>query len=900
MNPFDSESFLTFANALPQIVWAATREGVLNYTNQRWTDYSGSDVPELWITFVHPEDQPFAIERWNEAILTGEPYELEFRLRRVDGTYRWHLVRANPLHGFAGEVEKWLGTCTDIQLRKNSEDDLKIARREVEAERQKLEGLFVNTPASMALFRGPNHLFEKVNARYRSLRSERKYIGRPISEVVPELSGQPFLQIMDDVYRTGVSYVGKDVAAYVQKSPELAPELRYFDITYSRTEDESGKSYGTLVHAIDVTENVLSRRKTELSEVRNRQAVEAAKLGFWTYDLLEEKVYLSDELVEQHGLPRISNGGSLLEALHTIHPVDRTHVINALLESQKSKQRYRIEYRVMLESSPPRWIESHGECFSDAKGNAIRITGTTLDISDRKATEQQLENAKEEAEAANEAKSTFLANMSHEIRTPLGAVMGFAELLKRPNLDRKTIDHYITIIDRNSEQLLRIIDDILDLSKVEAGKMTVENLDFDLSEMLSECASFMEFKALEKGIGFRFFAETSLPSAVKTDPVRLRQILMNVLGNAIKFTAKGFVETRISFQDGLLEFTVEDTGIGISEEHRKGLFTPFSQADESTTREFGGTGLGLSLTKRLSAALGGDFILLSSELGKGSTFKTWVRIEVPEHAVLVEKMNFVFDIKDTTAPVESSEIFSDLKILVVDDAPDNRILISTVLSELGATVGNASDGLEAIEKIESEKFDLVLMDIQMPRLDGHEATRSLRRSGIKIPIIALTAHAMNEEKIRCESSGFSGFLTKPLSKPALVNEILKHTKMTNKAEIDILLIEDDQDIRESLCEFLSSDDLRIASAEDGPTALEYLESNPLPPLVLVDLSLPGMSGEELIGHLNAHADRKHTKLVIASGWDQLKTRAEKLGADTFLRKPYDLMTLTSFLKKLMQ
>lgn len=380
---------------------------------------------------------------------------------------------------------------------------------------------------------------------------------------------------------------------------------------------------------------------------------------------------------------------------------------------------------------------------------------------------RDLNRAKDDAEKANRAKSEFLANMSHEIRTPIGAILGFLELSRGSEDDPEKLQAYMGVVERNSNHLLRLIDDILDLSKVEAGKMTIETIKFDLTDLMMDIQSSFEFKAIEKGIRFHLKVLGKIPKTISSDPVRLRQILSNIIGNAVKFTNQGSVEVEMFYTAPFLSFVVRDTGTGISEAQRAKLFQPFSQADTSTTRRFGGTGLGLVLSKRLAQALGGDLELTDSYLGAGSTFTIHVRPQLKNNVEMVDAQ------WTTAAPAlpsvnDDDKALDGLNVLLVEDSPDNQELVSTYLKRVGASVQVANDGEEAVTMASKDSFDAVLMDVQMPKMDGHAATRKLRRMHFEKPIIALTAHAMEDERRRCIESGFTAFLTKPINRKRLV------------------------------------------------------------------------------------------------------------------------------------
>lgn len=383
------------------------------------------------------------------------------------------------------------------------------------------------------------------------------------------------------------------------------------------------------------------------------------------------------------------------------------------------------------------------------------------------------------AEVANMTKSAFLANMSHEIRTPLGAVLGFSELMLNPDASVSERFNNMEIIKRNGELLSNIINDILDLSKVEAGKLEVERVDVPFNEVMAEIGSLLNLEATEKGITLRVTSEGIIPAMIKTDPLRLRQILLNIVGNAIKFTQKGSVEVKVKLlaevdRNTKLAFIIKDTGEGITADQASRLFMPFTQADPSTTRRFGGTGLGLALSKKLANILGGDITLKESTPNLGSTFMVTIDPGTSQE-VLFQSGQFahqITNIPDLDQPVP----LKNLKILIVDDSYENQVLIKKFLAMAGATSETASNGREAVEKALKGNFSLILMDLQMPEMDGYEATKELRAKGFKRPIIALTAHAMKEDRRRCLEQGFDDHMTKPINRHLLLQALAEYVE----------------------------------------------------------------------------------------------------------------------------
>jgi PAS domain S-box-containing protein len=396
----------------------------------------------------------------------------------------------------------------------------------------------------------------------------------------------------------------------------------------------------------------------------------------------------------------------------------------------------------------------------------VMVTFDDVTALDQKNVE--LGKAKQAAEAANEAKTAFLANMSHEIRTPINAIMGFADLLRR-GMDEgdERRPEYLDIIYTSGTHLIDLINDILDLSKIEAGKLSVEIIDTDPYQIMNDVVDVLKVRAKQAGIAIDAKVEGLIPQTIQSDPTRLRQILLNLSGNAVKFTKQGGVTLTCRMASGedvpRLAFSVTDTGIGMTEEQTRRIFKPFEQADSSVTRRFGGTGLGLSISKRLTEALGGQ-IQVTSSPGHGSTFTVTVETGLLDGVPMLDA-DAAADLarrKRQSARTADEIRLRPSHILLVDDGQSNRDLIRILLSRAGLQVREAKHGAEALQLAGKEDFDLVLMDMQMPIMDGYEATRQLRSQGFSAPIVAMTANAMQGDEKRCREAGCSHFLTKPV------------------------------------------------------------------------------------------------------------------------------------------
>ncbi len=616
----------------------------------------------------------------------------------------------------------------------------------------------------MAIMLGPEHRFSVANPAYERL-VRRKVVGKTVREAFTEGEVGHFLPLLDGVFQSGDPHMGRELPLNI---PDGNGDIRnhFVNIGYHAFRDLEGRIKGILADVQDVTEQVIARQTVEesgrrlaTSQARLESALKNGRMGLWEIRYPEGVLYVDETFRKFH---RVAEGEPIQDAIQRIgHPDDQPSIRQALQNSITQGIPYDCQYRILDPNGSARWIAARGEPKFNERNEIISVSGVAFDFEEQKQIEFALENARREAEQANEAKSAFLANMSHEIRSPLGAIMGFTELLRHSDLTAIDRSEYLGVIERNCNQLLRVIDDILDLAKVEAGKMNIERIDFSLTGLLADFASIMGFKARENGIAFELTAETPLPEAVNSDPVRIRQILNNVVGNAIKFTSTGSVKLK---------------GRGISAEQVSQLFKPFTQADASTTRKFGGTGLGLVLTRSLCTIFGGDFTLHRSELGVGSTFLATVKVAIPNNTKLVQAKDVVFRAPPPPRTLDDQKKLAGLHILLVEDSPDNQVLVKTIAQRLGAKITIACDGVEGVEQALSKNFDVVLMEVQMPRQDGHSAVRELRSAGYGQPIIALTAHAMQDEIDRTRASGFTDFISKPVEREALTAAILSLTK----------------------------------------------------------------------------------------------------------------------------
>lgn len=443
---------------------------------------------------------------------------------------------------------------------------------------------------------------------------------------------------------------------------------------------------------------------------------------------------------------------------------------NAIDEKIKTEGQVQLDWKFRNRKGEWIWITLSGR-YLDPKDPRRGYIWVGSDITERKKMEQELLNARITAEESNRAKSRFLAHMSHEIRTPMNSILGFASLLLDTGLDDDQ-RRYTEIIKKSGEALLSLINDILDLSRIEAGKLELSSAPFDLPALIKETTGLLGLKAGEKGVKLTVDIDSKIPVIATGDALRLRQVLLNLLSNAVKFTERGEIKVRarlIRKKDGesTVRFEVEDTGIGISDEALKRLFQPFTQADSSTSRRYGGTGLGLAISRELVERMGGT-IGASSKLNEGSTFWFEITLQTTSAQHQNNSMDAITEIQ------QADEECGPLHILLVEDSPENRLLATLLLKKKGCTVIAAENGIQAIEKLKQEPFDLVLMDVQMPLMDGLECTARIRSGEVPdatIPIIAMTAQAMSGDRELCLAAGMNDYVAKPLQAEDLYSAI---------------------------------------------------------------------------------------------------------------------------------
>jgi PAS domain S-box-containing protein len=726
----DASGKVIYVNSEVARIFGRTREALL-----------GND----WVDGVHPMDRNLAAALWHETAAAGKVFDHTYRvLHAADGIVHVR-ARAQAVRLPDGSAGGYVGSVEDVSAEVRHGEQLQASND----------------------FLDRAELIAGVGAwRFNLLTGETQWTGqlRRICELpadyVPRgdehVQARYFSRETQQAIRAAAQASEQTGQPWDLQVPmTTARGRRIWVRTIGEIERRDGKPYALVGALQDVTEGQLARDALERSEERLHRALEGSGLALWDLDVPSQTVYLSEQWsVLLGGAPRQTRC-SARELMALVPGADRPAIQQAIAQVLGGQSaRYVVEHRVRREDGTLVWIHSEGRVAQrDDKGAPLRMVGTNRDTTQDKQAEQELRIARDAADAANQAKTHFLATMSHEIRTPLNGIIGMTRLLLDEPMGAEQRRH-AELIDSSAHSLLSLVNDILDMSKIEAGQMEIERVPFDLHALVEDLATLYRLRATEKNLVFRVRIDPGVPRHVLADPTRVRQVLVNLLGNALKFTSSGWIGLHVKASErgaaGVLQFTIADTGIGIPREVQPQLFSRFMQADSSTSRQFGGTGLGLSIVRQMVELMEGT-VSVQSTPGKGSRFS--IRLPAPA----VQESPTASAWQDVTPARE------DARILVAEDNSTNQVVAFGMLRKLGyGDVSLASDGRQACALSRREHFDLILMDCQMPEMDGYEATRRLRAAGCEAPIIAMTANAIKGDRERCIEAGMNDYLSKPI------------------------------------------------------------------------------------------------------------------------------------------
>ena len=741
------QMFRELSDSCPVGIFHTDARGQVIYVNPEASKIFGRPIADLmgdrWVQWLHEDDEDEMLDRWQQAGAAGTVFDHTYRLRTRDGGIVQVRGRAQAVRLPAGSAAGYVGSIEDVtelvqwqeQMRASNEF---LARAEqiagVGAWRYRLDTREIYWTSQT------RRIYELPADYHPTGDEEAKYFDPEAQKVIRD---------------TALACIYENKPWDVLLPMTTATGRRIWVRSVGQVERRDGKPYALVGALQDVTENQHARAALESGQEQLQRALQGSSLALWDLDLVAGTIYLSEQWAVMLGGPPRETRCTSQELLALVPAEDLPGVQQALqLVLDGRSPRYVVEHRIRRPDGALLWIHSEGRVADrDAHGAPLRMVGTNRDISQNKAAEHELRIARDAADAANKAKSQFLATMSHEIRTPLNGIIGMSRLLLDEQLTPE-VRRQAVLIDRSAQSLLALVNDILDVSKIEAGQMEIERVPFDLHDLVQDLATLYRLRATEKSLLFRVRMDPSVPQHVLADPTRLRQVLVNLLGNALKFTASGWVglDVRATQEDAayVLEFTVADTGIGMPPDVQAQLFTRFMQADSSTSRQFGGTGLGLSIVRQLVDLMGGT-VGVTSTAGKGSRFSVTLPVlaaQEPEPA---------------SVWVDLSPATPSARILLAEDNTTNQVVAFGMLRKLGYDdVTLANDGAEALDLARREAFDLILMDCQMPEMDGYEATRQLRAAGCTAPIIAMTANAIKGDRERCLDAGMDDYLTKPM------------------------------------------------------------------------------------------------------------------------------------------
>ena len=897
------ERFRSMADGSPSMMWVTDAAGEVEFINRVYREFSGVTCEELqggnWKMLVHPDDAPQYVAAFDRAVREHAQFSMEVRCLRADGESRMIDTRAEPRFSPDGGFLGLVGSSADI-----------TERWQVQEMRERLAAI-VDSSDDAIISTALDGTISAWN------RGAENVFGYPASEIV----GKPMLLLLPPERIDEES----DILARIKRGESvehfetvlLRKDGTRIDVsmTISPIRDGNGMIVGVSKVARDITGRKQAEQIVRSSEEKFRQLAENIDEVFWMMNAAgTEIIYISPAYEQIWGRSCKSLYETPMDWSEAISPGDREHAHETFMR-QLQGEKIDSEYRISTPDGQERWIRDRAFPIRDNDGQLIRIAGIAVDITERKRYEEELIHARKGADAANEAKSEFLANMSHEIRTPLNGIIGMTDLVLGTELTAEQRD-YLETAKFSADALLNVINDILDFSKIEAGKIELEEVAFSLTDCVESALKTMTLRANEKGLELLCDIAAEVPQMVRGDPGRLRQVLLNLVGNALKFTEKGEVGIRvvadsIEGKASMLHFIVFDSGVGIAPEKLELIFDSFNQADASTTRQFGGTGLGLTISRCLVQMMGGR-VWVESELGAGSRFHFTVR--------LVTERNNAAVIESLPPPVT----LQGVNVLIVDDNGTNRIILHNMVERWGMNPTSVSDGEQALDVLSAAEnanhaYGLILTDMHMPRMDGFGLVGHLKdRVKFSTPtIMMLTSGGQRGDAARCEELGIAAYLIKPVRQAELREAVIRvlHAKqgglpvplitrysLRDKGDLlrslHILLAEDNRVNQKIATRLLEKRGHHVVLAENGEEALGALAQDSFD-LVLMDVHMPRMDGIEAAISIREKEKSTglHQPVIAMTALAMIGDRERCLaaGMDGYLSKPIDLQQLDDVL-----
>jgi len=908
-----------------ELAIAGTNDGIWDwdlttdklFLSPRWKAMLGYTDEELknefatFVSLIYEED----VERVNQYVqryLSGQikVYSIEFRMKHKDGSIRWILAKGEALRDEEGRPYRMAGSHSDITIRKNAEEALQETRIRLE----------------LAIDAGEHGFWDWDLISNDTYFSPRYYtmIGYEVNEL--PMNFNTFSELIHPEDREAVMpVVQKSLESGSSYSVEFRLKCkdgfyRWINGKGKTYIDENNKPYRAVGVHIDIDDRKAAEANLRESELRLAAAVEGTEAGIWDWDMINNKVVFSSQWKSMLGYEDHEVENSFEGWRNLWHPDDVESIEKSVSDHMNGlTSKYEIVHRSRHKNGNYRWLMTRGKILKDEHGKPYRWIGTNIDISKQKNIEFHLEIAKEQAEAANKAKSQFLALMSHEIRTPLNGIIGFTDLLSRTSLT-STQGQYCRYVNVSGKALLSIINDVLDFSKIEAGKLELEIIESDVIKLVEEASDVILYQAEKKKLDLLLDIQPDIPRMALLDSMRLKQILTNLLSNAVKFTDAGEIELKLTYtpltaKRGQYHFSVRDTGIGITKEQQAKLFKAFSQADSSTSRKYGGTGLGLAISNLLAKKMG-SLIEVESAMKGGSTFYFTIETDCREApGYCFEKMS------------ESLNIHS---VMVVDNHPVSRRILGDIFNFWGIRYMACANAPDAIELLHRERADLLIVDYHMPETDGLSVIQLLRNrlsevlDSMQIVLLHNSSDAQHlQEKL--EASDIASGLLKPVKLSALY-DVIRSIQFSNydrkqaeksapetatiekSNDVDnapVILVAEDQEVNMMLVRILIEQLLPgsiIIEVTDGEAALEVVFNRRVD-LVLMDMRMPKTDGIEATKKIRewerSNGKNGHLPIVAltAGAVKEDQQLAYSAGVDDYLIKPIEQGKLDSCIRE---
>ena len=895
------------------IVSIADRHGRIVYVNRKFSEISQYSNEELMgqdhrilNSGFHTKD--FFSEMW-QAISKGQVWHGEVKNRRRDGSFYWVESTIVPFMDEQEHPERYISVRTDITSRKILEEQLSEQRAFYERISETMgEGLCVQDAEGRCTYL--NSEGEKLLGWTRE-----EFIGRPVHETIHKVTADGQLLPAEEcpivLSLTNNGHWHGDDQVFVRRNGTAFP----VEAT-SRAIVRDGVNCGSVVAFSDISERKENERIVHLAQERLNLALEGSALALWDWDIVHDRVYLSDRWSLMMGGERQDVVIDSATMFDLVHADERALHKSKLIDVFNNKcEFYSVEFRVRRLDGEWIWIHTHGKIVErNASGRVTRMSGTKANITERRRAEEALRLAKDAAEAASRAKGDFLANMSHEIRTPMNGIIGMTELALDTELNREQRE-YLMLVQSSADALLTIINDILDFSKIESGKLDIETIEFSLEHMLRETMKSLAVRAHQKKLELLLHVASDVPDKLVGDPGRLRQVIVNLVGNAIKFSTTGEIEVAVlhipKAPEGFarLTFSVRDTGVGIPRNKFHSIFESFSQADTSTTRRYGGTGLGLTISSQLIELMGGQ-IELESEVGIGSTFHFTIDLPMISGSPL--------------ADYQQTGRIAGMSVLIADDNETNRRLLFEILSNWKMLPTVTSNGQEALVELEratkaGQPYALALLDLQMPDMDGFELVEHIRLHPEYLvkTLMMLTSEGQRGHAARCRKLGVAAYLMKPIAQSELLDALMtalgvsektvplttRHSLKEMRRRLNLLLAEDNAVNQILAIRLLEKLGHTVTLANNGIEAVQHWKNGHFD-AILMDVDMPEMNGYEATRCIRECevGSGEHIRIVAMTAHAMQGAREECLsnGMDGYLTKPIDIDALWNELDSLVQ